>query len=222
MVISARTMRALVADFAPPIMLRQAQQLWHRARGLGSHTFEGCYPDLSAVPCGDGKYDDDELAVKIAAILENLKTPRPREKVIDNQGGLFLPLIASQYFGRPLTVLDFGGGPCTGLRAIADHAVNLDVAEFTYILVETPALCRALRGKIDDIATARFGSASFIEILEDIPSVISGDLIVHASSSLQYVSAYPAVLARLAGLAPGRSSWRGRRLATLPLMRASN
>ena len=106
-------LRSLVTDLTPPIILRPAQTLWRRARGLGAHTFEGAYKTLADVPCGEGKYDDDALAESIASSLEKLRTPDPHP-TFDGEGRSILPVIVGQICEPTTTVLDFGGGPCTG------------------------------------------------------------------------------------------------------------
>jgi putative methyltransferase (TIGR04325 family) len=187
-------MQSLIADLAPPIVLRPAQRLWHRARGLGSHTFEGCYPTLAAVPCGECRYDDDELAEQIvSAGLKNLSSSRATSKAGDDDGRLILPLIVSQLCEEPLTVLDFGGGVGVGFRCIKNYVPDLDPSKFSYVLVETAAMCRALRGKIEE---------PFIEIADDIPASLGANLIVSMSSAIQYVPDYRATLRRLADLKP--------------------
>ncbi len=90
--------RFLIADLTPPVILRPALKLWHRARGLGFHTFEGSYASLADVPCGEGRYDDDEIAQSIVAYamrhIDEIGTPK---KIIDSTGHLILPMIASQF-----------------------------------------------------------------------------------------------------------------------------
>jgi putative methyltransferase (TIGR04325 family) len=90
-------------------------------------------------------------------------------------------------------VLDFGGGPGTGLANILRYARGIDLSRLLYVLVETPAMCRAVRSEIE----AHCGRVS-----EDIPDALVGPLIVHAGSSLQYVSDYQTILSRLAALRP--------------------
>jgi putative methyltransferase (TIGR04325 family) len=194
-------LRSFITNLTPPIILRPAQTLWRRARGLGTHTFEGCYRTLADVPCGEGKYDDDALAEDTAARLEQLKTPDPHP-TFDGEGRSILPFIFGQLCDRPVTVLDFGGGPCTGLRLIADHLPNLGPDRFSYILVETPALCRAIRRRVGPILVQRFGTASFVDIADAIPSNGENIVIVNASSVIQYISDWRSTVAKLAALTP--------------------
>jgi putative methyltransferase (TIGR04325 family) len=194
--------RSLITDLTPPIALRSALKVWRHARGLGSHTFEGCYPTLSAVPCGENRYDDEEIAEEMAGSLDRLGTFVANEPTFDNHGRYILPAIVAQHRGQSLTVLDFGGGPCVGLRLIADHVRSLDLSDFTYWLVETPALCRAVKRRIAPVLLARFGSASFVTVAEDIPAAIPRPLLVSASSAIQYMSDYRGTIVRLAALSP--------------------
>jgi putative methyltransferase (TIGR04325 family) len=195
-------LRTLITDLTPPIILRPAQMLWRRLRGLGTHTFEGCYRTLTDVPCGESRYDDDALAEGIAAKLEQLRTP-DTYPIFDGEGRSILPLIVGQLCQRTTSVLDFGGGPCAGLRLIADQVPTLDLTRFSYTLVETPALCRAIRRRIDPILVERFKTVSFVDICDAIPSTREGVVVVNASSVIQYISDWQSTVAKLAALNPG-------------------
>jgi len=185
--------RELIADLVPPVLLRPALRALRRARGLGSHNFEGSWPTLADVPVTPKAEGDDPWAQTIGAgWRENLATVGTASPTSDNTGKLILPLLVSQFPGA-LTVLDFGGGPGAGLANILRYTRNLDMSRFSYVLVETPAMCRAVRSEIE----VRSGTA-----VEEIPDQLSAPLVVHAGSSLQYVSDYRAALARLARLAP--------------------
>lgn len=184
-------LRALVADFTPPLIFRKGQRVWLRARGFGAHTFEGCYPALADVPTGSG-YDDEELADRLAAGgLRELATDR--SAMDDGRGRHILPLIVSGIAERPLTVIDFGGATCVGLRCILSHDPHFDLDGFSYILIETAPLVRRLRGAIDK---------PFVTVSDTIPNAAPGTLIVNLSGSLQYVADYRATMRRLASLKP--------------------
>jgi putative methyltransferase (TIGR04325 family) len=185
--------RSLIVDLTPPVLLRLAQRLRRRAHGMRWHNFEGAWPTLADVPVTRKPDDDDPWAQTIgAAWRENFKTAGVTGPTVDNTGKLILPLLASQ-FAKQLTVLDFGGGAGVGLANILGYARNLDLSRFSYVLVETPAMCRTVRGEIE----AHSGA-----VVEEIPDALPMPLIVHAGSSLQYVSDYQAILSRLARLAP--------------------
>jgi putative methyltransferase (TIGR04325 family) len=186
------SVRLLIADLTPPVLLRLMQRLWRRAHGLGSHNFEGSWPTLADVPVTRKGNDDDPWAQTIGtAWRENFKTS-VASPTVDATGKLILPLLVSRFTG-PLTVLDFGGGLGTGLANILRYAPGIDMSRFSYVLVETPAMCRAVRSEIE----ARSGKA-----VEDVPDVLPSPLIVHAGSSLQYVSDYQTALSRLTALNP--------------------
>ena len=191
--------RSLIVDLTPPVLLRTAQKVWRRARGIGFHTFEGSYPSLADVPCGKDSYDDDNLAQLIAdARFENLKSAGTIKKITDSTGQLILPLVVSQLLAEPLTVLDFGGGAGVGLVSILDHVPNLDLSKFSYVIVETSAMCRAVRDKIGSILKAKLGTSSFVEVVDDIPTSLDGPLAVNVSGAIQYISSYRETLSRLA------------------------
>ena len=195
--------RALLVDLMPPILVRPARQLWHRMCGFGSHTFEGSYRSLAEVPT-KGRYDDDELVGPIVANgMNHLRLAGPTgKKKNDLTGHLILPELVSQFTDDRLTVLDFGGGAAIGLISILDHVPCIDLAKFSYVLVETPAMCRAVKIAIGPILKEKFGTSSFVNVLEDIPDSVSSPLIANASSSLQYLPDYKSVLRRLVRLSP--------------------
>jgi putative methyltransferase (TIGR04325 family) len=205
------------SDARSLILLRAAQKGWRcTVRGIGFHTFEGNYPSLVEVPCGKDSYDDDNLAQLIAgARLENLKSAGATKKITDSTGTLILPLVVSQLLAEPLTVLDFGGGAGVGMVSILDHVSRLDLSKFSYVIVETPAMCRAVRDKIGPILKAKLGTSSFVEVVEDIPASIAGPLIVNMGSAIQYISPYRETLSRLAIFHQNFLSYR-KRLCRIP------
>jgi putative methyltransferase (TIGR04325 family) len=194
--------RSLIVDVTPPILLRPMQRLWRAVQGRGFHTFEGCYSNFTDVP-GTDSYDDVEFAMASAAFsLEQQKSAATPKSKLDKVGRLFLPLIASQFAGKLLTILDFGGGAASGLFDITDYMVGFELSKLSYVLVETPAMCRAVRDKIAPYVRERFGNLSSMQVVEEIPSSLASPLIVNCGGSIQYVPAYRETLARLASLSP--------------------
>lgn len=185
-------LRNIIFDLVPPVLLRPAQLIWRRAHGVGWYTFEGNWPKLSDVPSGPGRYDDDDLASEIARLGLPLLAA-PARKRGDHQGRLILPIVVSQIAERPLTVLDFGGGACTGLRFIRAHIPDFNTSGFRYVLVETQAVCWALAGKV---------TYPGVTIGTEIPAAIDGDLVVNITSVIQYIDNYRSTLRRLAALKP--------------------
>lgn len=168
---------------------------------MGFHTFQGHYPALSDVPSQG--YDDDDLARKIAPLwLQKVRNSRQRTKVADTTGHLVLPLILSEYLDKPVTILDFGGGAGAGLSAIMAHVPGIDPKHFSYIVVETPAMVRAIGDELLAIAQRRIGHEVTVKVLDAIPSSVSGNLIVNVAGTIQYIDAWKETLAKLAALAP--------------------
>ncbi len=183
-------LRSLLAELIPPILMRPAQRAWRVVLGLGWTNFYGAWPRLADVPVTEERDDTDPWAQTIAAGWRtNLEAAS--SVVGRDTGELILPLLATQ-ISDPLTVLDFGGGTGVGLVNIR-RFTRLDLSRLRYVLVETPAMCRAVRAEIE----ARGG-----EVSESIPDALPAPLLVNASSSLQYISDYRAVLSRLTRLAP--------------------
>jgi putative methyltransferase (TIGR04325 family) len=190
--------RALIVDLTPPILLRFAQRLRrrmrHLVRDIRFRTFvPGHRAPIAGVVCGDG-YDDDEY---VGLIVTNKLRTIKSEPYDYRSGYLILPLVVSQLLDQRLTVLDFGGGAATGLFSILDHVVDLDLAKFSYVLVETPAMCRAVRNRIVPVLPQLP-----VTIVEDIPTSLAGLLIVNISSSIQYIPAYRETLDRIVALSP--------------------
>jgi putative methyltransferase (TIGR04325 family) len=189
---AAPDVRLLIVDLTPPVFLRLAQRLRRRLRGIGYHTsVPGRSQSVAGV--GDG-YDDDKY---VGLIVTNTLRARKSEPNDDRSWYLILPSVVSQFLDESLTILDFGGGAATGLFCILDHVTGLDLAKLSYVLVETPAMCRAVRDRIVPVLPPLA-----VKIVEDIPTSLAAPLIVNIGSSIQYISAYRETLARLAGLSP--------------------
>jgi putative methyltransferase (TIGR04325 family) len=198
----APSVRALIVDMTPPILLRPMQRLWRAVQGRGFHTFDGCYFNLKDVP-GTDSYDNDEFAMASAAFsLGQQKSAEPPNRRLDKVGRLFLPLIASQFAGKSLTVLDFGGGAARGLFDVTDYMAGFELSKLSYVLVETPAMCRAVRDKIAPYVRKKFGNLALMQVVEEIPTSLASPLIVNCGGAIQYVPAYRETLARLASLSP--------------------
>lgn len=176
-----RSKQIAIRDVVPPLALR----LWRRSRGIGFHTFKGNWPDIRDVPSTAGGYDNAMIAATYAAAAQ---TPCTSD---DGRGRAILPMLVSQYGDRPVTVLDFGGGACVGLRCI--RGMVGDLPNLRYVLVETPSLCRALDGLAD---------GERIRIQTEMPTDLGAPLVVNASSSLQYVPEYADTFNRMLDLHP--------------------
>jgi putative methyltransferase (TIGR04325 family) len=167
----------VITDLIPPIALR----VWHRMRGLGWYNFEGSWNTLADVPVTPRTGDPWAATLpKTTRILRHDVSPA------------ILPLLASQMVG-PFTVLDFGGGVGIGLASILESARNVNPSNLTYILVETPAVARAVRAGIE----AKGGRS-----LDEIPTSLPHPLIVNAESVLYAIPDYQSVLDRLIALKP--------------------
>lgn len=196
---------SLIADVLPPIVYRALLRLYLLVRGHGWHIFYGCYPTLADVPSDARGQNSDWYTANAAKQVESLKLELSHRPMGDEAGQLVLPIVLSQLlYGAPgpVTVLDFGGGAAQGLKKILEHVPNPDLTKCKYILVETSAMCRAVRDRLAAIQKERFGNCSFVEARETIPASLPHPLIIHANSSLQYISEYRDLLSRLLALAP--------------------
>lgn len=182
-------LRSLIRDVMPPVLFRVAQRISWRVQGVGTYTFEGCYPTLADVPKWS-QYSDAKLAAQ--AVERGLaRFKKPQLPLDDHVGRTILPLVIS-LVPRPVTVIDFGGSICVGLCCIRAYSPAL-LDSVSYVLVETPAICAALRGHLTGIT-----------VTDGIPTQATGTVVVNASSSLQYIDDWRATLKRLAALKPQR------------------
>lgn len=185
-----KILKSALASWVPPVIMQPGRRLWRRMNGLGWHNLYGSWPRFADVPVTPWNDDRDPWAESVrpgwwAAVKAATAAPAT------DSGQTILPLLASQFTG-PLTVCDFGGGAAVGLANMIRYG-RFDLARLSYVLVETPAVGRAVRAELE----AHSGRA-----VDDIPAALPAPLIVNASSSLQYTRDYPATLARLAKLGP--------------------
>jgi len=185
-----KILKSALASWVPPAIMRPGSRLWRRMNGLGWYNLYGCWPSFTDVPVTPSNADRDPWAESIGPGWWAAVKAAPAAPAIDS-GQTILPLLASQFAG-PFTVCDFGGGAAVGLANMIRYG-RVDLTRLSYVLVETPAMSRAVRAELE----AQSGRA-----FDDIPASLPGPLIVHASSSLQYMRDYPATLARLAQLEP--------------------
>jgi putative methyltransferase (TIGR04325 family) len=187
----------LLKDLVPPIVSRFLLRVYLLTTGAGWHVFRGAYPTFADVPAASGGMDNDWFVADAIKPIEGLRFELSHSPKGEEVGRLMLPLVVSQLLGpEKLTVLDFGGGAARGLNSILEHVPNIDLARLNYILVETPAMCQAVRSALTRM---RFEG---VEVVEQIPSKLSHPLIVQARGSIQYIPDYRATLSSLLALAP--------------------
>jgi putative methyltransferase (TIGR04325 family) len=195
------TQKSLIRDLFPPIIYRFLVRAYFRAQGAGWSVFSGWYPTLADVPAAPGGLNNDWFVADAVNQSKSIKFEISRDLMGHEAGLLVLPLLVSQLLnrsGKIPTVLDFGGGTAKGLRSILEHVPNIDLTQLQYILVETPAMCRAVRG----LLAMQARKLENVQVVEEIPSSLPPPLIVHASGTIQYVPDYHAALSRLLALAP--------------------
>jgi putative methyltransferase (TIGR04325 family) len=195
----------LIEDVFPPIIYRLLLRIYLLARGLGWHRFYGCYPTLADVPSDPEAQNSTWYATNAAKEVKSMKFELSHRPMGDEAAQLILPFAVSHLLnggGAKVTVLDFGGGPARGLKRILEHLPNLDLTKSRYVLVETSAMCQAVGDHLAEIQKKKLGDTSFIDVKEEIPASLPHPLIVHANSSIQYISDYQTVLSALLSLAP--------------------
>jgi putative methyltransferase (TIGR04325 family) len=199
------TRAKLIEDVLPPVVYRLLLRIYLLTRGLGWHRFYGCYPTLADVPSDPDGQNSEWYAANAAREAKSLKFELSHRPVGDEAAQLILPFAVSCLLsgdGATVTVLDFGGGPARGLKRIFGHVPNLDLTKFRYVLVETLAMCKAVGNHLARIQKEKLAGTPVVEVKEEVPASLPHPLIVHANSSIQYISDYQAVLSALLALAP--------------------
>lgn len=201
---STAKIREVIEDLSPPVVHRFLLRVYLSARGLGWNRFYGTYATLADVPSTPDGQNSDWYVQSAIEQIEGLKPEISRRPMGDDAGLLMLPLLISESLEKDetITVLDFGGGAAHGLKFVLQHVPQLDPARFRYVLVETPAMCQAIREPLFKMQRERFGGASFVEVADEIPTSLPHPLIVHARGSIQYLNDYRAALSRLLALGP--------------------
>jgi putative methyltransferase (TIGR04325 family) len=152
---------------------------------------------------GTDSYDDENFSRARALFsLEERKCANVAGKKLDQIDHIVLPLIVLQFAGKALTILDFGGGTARALFDLLDYMPGFDFSKLSYLLLETPTMCQAVRAEIQPYVKEKFGTTSFMEVVEDIPASLPNPSIINFNGSIQYIPAYRETLTRLAGLSP--------------------
>jgi putative methyltransferase (TIGR04325 family) len=154
--------------------------------------------------CGAG-YDAGDIADTIAfkAALPIAKNQIMPEQAVNSI--VSVAMAAAEVSGRPLSVLDFGGG-CGFHYAVVSRALTVPLR---WAIVETPTMAERAR----KIAQGRFDV--YTDVAEAVKAMGRIDL-VHASSAIQYV---PDPLASLRALAALQAPFFA--LARFPLWRSA-
>jgi putative methyltransferase (TIGR04325 family) len=199
------TRAKLMEDVLPPVVYRLLSRIYLVARGLGWHRFYGCYPTLADVPSDPEGQNSEWYAARASKEVKSLKFELSHRPMGDEAAQLLLPFAVSHLLnggGATVTVLDFGGGAATGLKRILEHVPNVDLTKSRYVLVETSAMCQAVGKHLAEVQKKEFKGTCSIEVKEEVPTSLPHPLIVHANSSIQYISDYRAALSGLLALAP--------------------
>jgi putative methyltransferase (TIGR04325 family) len=183
--------RRLLTEITPPVLWRITYSFWRRWRGLGWHTYHGSWPTFGDVPVtsGAGQELDDPWAETLPPNWRD-NLDKPRIASIDI-APMLLPVIACG-LSEPISVIDFAGGMAAGLASLLRYVPAVRCRR--YVLIETPAMCAALRDGID----ARQGCS----VSETIPEAMPHPLIVNAVSAIQYARDWQSVLSQLTALRP--------------------
>lgn len=206
--------KKLVERVSPPILFDLATKLWRRARGIGFSPFEGHYRTLADVPVTPDSYNDSYVVerivqsrmVNLMTIAEPDRLPKPE---VETNGRSILPLLAAVQLhdSGTLRVVDFGGGLGVGLvhclnRLTTSIVTAIHAGVFEFHIVETPAMCTAIRPILVQRLRERFGTADFLHVHELVPSLPLPPSIVNVATSIQYIPDYLRTLSELAALGP--------------------
>lgn len=199
------TRAKLIEDLLPPVVYRFLLRIYLVSRGLGWHRFYGRYPTLADVPSDPEGQNSEWYVARAAEEVKGLKFELSHRPMGDAAAQLLLPYAVSHLLddgGTTVTVLDFGGGAAAGLKRICEHVPKLDPAKFRYVLIETPAMRDAVGNYLAELEKKNLADFSFVQVKDAIPESLPHPLIVHANSSIQYISDYQVTLSSLLSLAP--------------------
>lgn len=185
------SIREILRGLTPPALT----EFYRRARGDFRSTWEGVYKHYRDVPASLGGYESDDVVNAMAkytrALKETLSVGREPE---ENCGGdnLLLPLLAGVTAapGRPVKILDFGGGMGEGylrLKAAVPGPVE-------YHIIELERTCAYGRRLFEGTSDIFFHNA--------LPHGLEKVDIVYVNSALQYIEDYTGLLGRLSDYRP--------------------
>jgi putative methyltransferase (TIGR04325 family) len=167
-----------------------AQQLTNIMH-LGSRfAWHGIYPRYRDVPCYGRTLEQESYIQRVLARTRSLQRMAAAGVRLDDEEGQFvlLPLLASTLVDMPvIKVLDFGGG--LGISYLYLKQCLTAPVRIDYRVVETGRMCQ--------LGRELFGQARDIAFSESIEAGTGPVDIVHASSALQYIDGYTAVLDQL-------------------------
>jgi len=182
--------RKILRGLTPPALT----EFYRRARGDFDSPWEGVYKNYRDVPVSGGGYESAAVVAAMAEHTRKLKETlaaglEPCEE-FDGDNSLLPLLAAGSAEGRPVRILDFGGGMGEGylrLKAVMAGPVE-------YHIVELESNCAEGR--------KLFEGAGDIFFHEALPPGLEKVDIVHINSALQYIEDYAGLLGRLADYRP--------------------
>ncbi|CAA7617538.1 methyltransferase, TIGR04325 family [Magnetospirillum sp. SS-4] len=163
--------------------------------------WDGIHADFAAAPArdavtggGDGGFEGAEWLGKMEALagrsldqLARAEAPLCRDYPL-----AVVAALVPETPGRPLTVVDFGGGMANGFAGLRTSLPK--GRPLAFHCIENAAVCAIGRRMF-----AGVGELRFHEDLDDAPAVAD---IVHAGSSMQYIEDWKGMLARLLRFQP--------------------
>ena len=183
------SLRKILRGLTPPALT----EFYRRARGDFNSPWEGAYKHYRDVPVSGGGYESEAVVAAMAEHTRKLRETlaagsEPCEEDGDN---ILLPLLAAgSAEGRPVRILDFGGGMGEGyLRLKAAMAGPVE-----YHIVELERNCAEGRRLFEGAGDIFFHNA--------LPPGLEKVDIVHINSALQYIEDYAGLLGRLADYRP--------------------
>lgn len=183
--------RKIISGLTPPALAA----LYRRARGDFRSPWEGVYKSYREVPASDEGHENESVVgvmAKHARVLkEALAGSSEPGKEYPGENHL-LPLLAGAVArGRPVKIIDFGGGLGTGYL----HLKAAAALEIEYHVVELGRTCAEGR--------RMFEGTDDIFFHEELPAGLQNVDIVNINSALQYVEDYAGLLKKLAAYKPG-------------------
>lgn len=105
-----------------------------------------------------------------------------------------LAVAAAAQSGRPVRVLDFGGG--MGISYVDVRAAVAQAIEVDYLIVETARVC--------EVGRQFYRPMDRVKFIDSLPETVDPIDVVYVRSALQYIEDYAAILRRLLRYRPRR------------------
>jgi putative methyltransferase (TIGR04325 family) len=161
--------------------------------GAARSDWQGVYTSFAEVHASGPGFAGEQWVKDTRALTEQARTELASQPALAGDQAL-LPLVAGAAAapGKPMRVLDFGGGLGIGYLQLA--ATLPDPARIEYHIVETERVC--------DEGVRLYAADPRVRFHRDVPPALRGVDVLYLNSALQYVEDWRGLLAGLCALEP--------------------